>query len=98
MRTAAGRPLRVTTTRSWCVAARSTKSDRWSRTLRSGSVVIATIVPRGAAIRDTVLTRTDPPCTGRPGRPAGADAPGLDRPYSDFGFRLPSVPGSNTDL
>src|SRR3982074_3084957 len=41
MSTAAGRPLRVTTMRSCSRSARSTKSDRWSRTARNGSTVMA---------------------------------------------------------
>lgn len=39
------RPLRVLITRSWWRSTRSTNSDSRSLTARSGSVVMATIVP-----------------------------------------------------
>src|SRR5215213_11328574 len=44
--TAAGRPLRVTVTRSCSCSTRSTTSLKWSRTSRRDSVLMATIVAR----------------------------------------------------
>ena len=53
IRTAAGRPLRVTTTRSCSRSTRSTNSENRSFTLRRESVVTATIVPRSQLGRNS---------------------------------------------
>ena len=53
MSTIAGRPLRVTTTRSCSRSTRSTYSEKRSFTVRSASVVMATTVPRGRSDRNT---------------------------------------------
>ena len=45
MRTAAGEPLRVMTTRSWWALTRSMNSEKRSRTVRSDSLAMGTIVP-----------------------------------------------------
>ena len=52
MSTIAGRPFRVTTTRSWSRSTRSTYSEKRSFTVRSASVVTATTVPRGRSDRN----------------------------------------------
>ena len=59
IKTAAGRPLRVTTTRSCSRSTRSTNSENRSFTFRSESVVMATIVPRCCSPRNGLPGRSD---------------------------------------
>ena len=60
IKTAAGRPLRVTTIRSCSRSTRSTNSENRSFTLRSESTVMATIVPRVPPLGKGLTGASDP--------------------------------------
>ena len=60
MRIAAGRPLRVTTTRSCSRFTRSTNSENRSFTLRRESVVMATVAPRIEWVSNLAVDGGDP--------------------------------------